>query len=571
MSQNTEKASGGKGAVKANLEPTFEFYCPFEKKSKRVASVKEKPHSAIAKVNIKLDSVEKTLETYIPFVKQLIDKHNGSSCDSEAGTTESTEEEGGELIDTKKALRTHSFNNRILAYQDYPKHMISFFFTMEEYCGYPRVLELDEFFSSLNNFTEPLPDYLLSAMISDSCLTSPHPTLYCQNTKYSDHYYQLSLNQVEPHLANPNIHVVQALLILFGVDESRGRLLKCVDRITTALKIAQVLRFDEIEDPSSFVYQNSSPEQRRTISKLWKYIAFVDYHVGRISNRPSLIPNLDSYELVPPNSFSNQQLIRQCEATLPFEYTDFFHACTRFVQVTIDSFKYTGSLKNGFLPDQHVKQCLQTVENFLNWHKTLPESVQYHQICLNPIERMKNPLYKPRVDLYERMNRAIIHVYRCTLRYYDYFQPLQLVQFLDKCITFSNEVMEVLYQQFQSLLELSLDNLSEKNLPNDSKNALHVETYHDLGAFYLDLLKCIRSLRFKVSIKLIPQLSMFESIIRTKFDTLMGYFDYFKNNWDTSLIVMENLKGRLAKIDILPCPPALFQMDFIDCDTQSTP
>ncbi|KXN70205.1 hypothetical protein CONCODRAFT_78964 [Conidiobolus coronatus NRRL 28638] len=202
--------------------------------------------------------------------------------------------------------------------EEYPRILVSHFFAINEYTSYPRVLDFTEYSTTFRN--QHPPDYLISAIIADSSLVSPSIHLHRQNLEFFEHHYQLSLTQMLPYLAKPNIILIQAILILWESDHNMGNFTRCIERMTSAIRLSQTLNFHHISDPSSRLYQIYNKQQLNTIRKLWDLMHFRDHQIAQLVNRPSLLPpyekELRDYNLGNP-IIKHQELLGQSKHSFP--------------------------------------------------------------------------------------------------------------------------------------------------------------------------------------------------------------------------------------------------------------
>ncbi|KXN64776.1 hypothetical protein CONCODRAFT_74630 [Conidiobolus coronatus NRRL 28638] len=128
-------------------------------------------------------------------------------------------------------------------YDDYPKQLMSFYFTYQYFTTTPSIFSIKEYYGCMTHFDGKIPEYLTCAIMSKSSLYSPSSQLYRKNLDYSNYYYELSVRYLNISMGRNeiDIYMLYALLILSWVDKSLNRQFSRFSRVATSTKLAQVL------------------------------------------------------------------------------------------------------------------------------------------------------------------------------------------------------------------------------------------------------------------------------------------------------------------------------------------
>jgi hypothetical protein len=428
----------------------------------------------VSKINKKLDKIETTLTKLNNFNKNTSEKLSNQSIQ--------------QLIHLKsKSLLAADYrNNKLLNHSDYPKKMMTFYFTMQAYCAYPPVLDLAEFYQ-IYQVNGVIPDYLLSAIISNACLNTPNPQLKELNWVYNEYYYNLSLSQLNQYKCEPNIHMVQTLLILSSIDDALNKSLRKANRVTTALKLALILEMDKVEEFNEISKPSHFKDVRYdTIRKLYHFIRYWDEQVSKLLSTPAMIKTkfnvLDEY-YYHSKPLTEFPLIISSKLKLPEDYIDMFD-----VYLTLGNYVIREGeilyleLCNASNTVKFLKciEHLTKFENFINFE--IPANLNYSSNCLvqeelqnYPLTRIKLYFYQKILDLGLQTNELCL-----SLKISDFRLIMELV---DKFRVISKLLITLIEDQIVVLVKHTSD---DESGTCSYPIFLNIHNYLALGHLYLN-------------------------------------------------------------------------------------
>ncbi|KXN73516.1 hypothetical protein CONCODRAFT_83429 [Conidiobolus coronatus NRRL 28638] len=340
--------------------------------------------AGVSKINKKLDEIENVLNK----LNSLNDKITLEKCNNKNNQQLI-------LLKSKNLLSTEYHHNKILNHIDYPRQMMSFYFTMQTYCAYPPVLDLDEFYQ-IYQIKGSIPDYLLSAIISNACLNTPNPQFKQLNWTYTDYYYNLSLNQFNQYRGEPNVYMIQTLLILSSIDDALSKPLRKVNRVTTAVKLALSLEMDKVEEFNEITKPSHFKDvSYDTIRKLYHFIRHWEEQTSKLLNTPAMIRTkvsvLEEY-YYHPKPLAELPVIKTSKLNLPEDYIHMLDIYFNFGNfITRESETLDLELHHTSNPIKFLKyiEHLTKIENFVNLE--IPASLNYSPRCLVQEELPKLP------------------------------------------------------------------------------------------------------------------------------------------------------------------------------------
>jgi hypothetical protein len=504
--------------------------------------------TSISKVNRRLDNIEGVLTKALPIINRVLDrkeckpvnykrKYDYDSCSESSGDHETT-------------IISHYSDIKTLKYQDYPKFMLSFYFTIQEYCSFPPVMDLHEFFNCTKVNSNSVPDHLMSAIISHASLNSPHPILHLQNVEYSDYYYKLSIIQMTGLLATPNIYVIQTLLILCGIDEALHRPLQKFERVTSAIKLAQAMGMDKQDElVEGFLPDHFMGASKETIKKLWVLVKTIDWEMSKTRSRPPLVQTDDDWILPTCKSYKDQALIRHCMISLPKEYIQLFEACTQFAKIAIPAFAIMEKDQNNQSNLQKTKYCLNALQKINNWQDSLPRNAKFTKDCLNPEKLYNNPQLRLRLNLYQKMSEICLKI--CQYGIYNSYdlELKEVLPLIQNCLTFGKGLISLLEVYQFSIFESSLSKINEfDGFPKSEKVALNLDLFNMLGSIYLSLLQLLKAIKLS-DFKEFKALTIVNNMIHSDINSLIQNMAQCTEAWTNSEFIVNELIERYSNLE----------------------
>ncbi|KXN70204.1 hypothetical protein CONCODRAFT_78962 [Conidiobolus coronatus NRRL 28638] len=422
---------------------------------------------------------------------------------------------------------------------DYKQLLIPHYFLMETYTKSPHILELPEFFDNFKHNQTP-PDYLISAILASSALSSPHKELHLKNFVFYEYNYKLSLIQMSSHSSKPSLPLIQALLILWDSDQLTGKYFRACARLTSALKLCQALNFNEITDKSSPIYRKYSEVQLNSIRRIWSLIGFQDKKNSNLINLPQLIhhqPDEEEMKVRNKNYF-DQPIILQSLEKLP-------------------------------------QKLVQPIDD---WYTKLPPNIKYDTTCLLVRNRQNDPINNMRIIAYLRVLKGKLVI----LRHFLLKLPLNAenltlkFKIIEIMMKVCNEQLKLLQDWFKLTAdELDLQNEKLLNLTDSeyededdysdynqfpkkpsNKKAIYnpslippfpIEYFSELGLSYLQMLITLQKIQ-KSGLSARKRKWKWKSI-DLEYNNLFELMQQFANNWQGSQLVLENFENCYRQLD----------------------
>ncbi|KXN64981.1 hypothetical protein CONCODRAFT_20945 [Conidiobolus coronatus NRRL 28638] len=507
--------------------------------------------TSISKVNRRLDNIEGVLSKALPVINRALDR---KECTKLINYKRKNRDDSSSEYsdDYETTIISHYSDIKTLNYEDYPKFMLSFYFTMQEYCSFPPVMDLREFFNCTKVNSNSAPDHLMSAIISHASLNSPHPVLHLQNVQYSDYYYKLSILQMTGLLATPNIYVIQTLLILCGIDEALHRPLQKFERVTTAVKLAQVMGMDKQDElVEGFLPDHFMGASKETVKKLWVLVKTIDWEMSKARSCPPLVQTDDDWILPTCKSYEDQALIRRCMTSLPKEYIQLFEACTQFAKLAIPAFSIMEQDQYSQSNLQKTKYCLNVLQKISNWQDNLPSSAKFTKDCLNPEKLANNPQLRLRLNLYQKMSEICLKIYQYGI-YNSYGLELkEVLPLIQNCIAFGKRLVDLLETYQFSAFESNLSKISEfDDFKKSDKVGLSIDLFNMLGSIYLSLIQLLKTIKLS-DFKEFKALTIVNNMIHSAINNLIQNMVQCTEVWTNSEFIVNELIERYKNLESL--------------------
>ncbi|KXN73513.1 hypothetical protein CONCODRAFT_108459, partial [Conidiobolus coronatus NRRL 28638] len=350
----------------------------------------------VSKINRKLDEIESALNSL-----------NNLNAKNTSEKSNNQKNQQLILLKSKNLLAVDYHNSKILNNSDYPRQMMGFYFTMQTYCAYPPVLDLAEFYQ-VYQVNGTVPDYLLSAIISNACLNTPDPQFKQLNWIYTDYYYNLSLSQFNQYKGEPNIYMIQTLLILSLIDDYLSKPLRKANRVTTAVKLALILEMDKVEEFNEITKPSHFKDvPYDTIRKLYHFIRYWDEQTSKLLSTPTMIKtkfaDLEEY-YYHPKPLTELPLIKSSKLKLPSDYISMLDIYFTFGNLVIKENEILDfELRNASNPIKFLKciEQLTKIENLINLE--ISPEFNYSPNCLLEEELQNYPLTRIKLYFYQKV------------------------------------------------------------------------------------------------------------------------------------------------------------------------
>jgi hypothetical protein len=456
---------------------------------------------------------------------------------------------------------------------------------METYTKSPHILELPEFFDNFKQNQTP-PDYLISAILASSALSSPHKELHLKNLVFYEYNYKLSLIQMSSQLSKPSLPLIQALLILWDSDQLSGKYFRACSRLTSALKLCQALNFNEITDKSSPIYRKYSEVQLNSIRRIWSLIGFQDKKNSNLINLPQLIHhNADEQEMKVKNkNYFDQPIILQSLEKLPRYYNTFLVQYPKLSVILTNLSKTLGDDK-AVKKIKNYGQIEKLVQPIDDWYTKLPPNIKYDTTCLLFRNRQNDPINNMRILAYLRVLKGKLVI----LRHFLLKLPLNAenltlkFKIIEIMMKVSNEELKLLQDWFKLTAdELDLQNEKLLNLTDsedededeyededsssdynqspkkasNKKRAIYnqsltppfpIEYFSELGLSYLQMLITLQKIQ-KSGLSARKRKWKWKSI-DLEYNNLFELMQQFANNWQGSQLVLDKFESWYRRLD----------------------
>jgi hypothetical protein len=477
----------------------------------------------VSKINKKLDKIESTLNELNNFNnqdnRQLI------------------------LLKSKNLLATDYRNNKLLNHNDYPRQMMEFYFTMQTYCAYPPVLDLAEFYQ-IYQAKGAIPDYLLSAIISNACLSTPNPQFKQLNWAYTDYYYNLSLNQFNEYKGESNIYMIQTLLILSLIDESLSKPLRKANRVTAAVKLALSLEMDKVEEFNDI----SKPSHFKdvpydTIRKLYHFIRYWDEQASKLLSTPAMIKtkfdDLEEY-YHHPKPLTELPIIKSSKLKLPSDYIHMLDIYFTFGNLVIkENESLDFELRNASKPIKFLKciEHLTILENFINLE--IPPEFNYSPNRLLQEELQNYPLTRIKLYFYQKVLDIGLQTSQFCLSFN--ITDFQLImELVDKFRILSKRLITLIEDQILVLVKHTSDDEEEAS---KYPIFLNINNFLELGHLYLKIINYLTD-NFPESKKL----NTLAMLLDLEFVNFIKLIKLLAGYWKECQLVLDSVLPKYNKI-----------------------
>ncbi|KXN73511.1 hypothetical protein CONCODRAFT_3467 [Conidiobolus coronatus NRRL 28638] len=468
----------------------------------------------------RLDSIENLLN-------KLINNEDKSKCIDDYYNNEKEKYNSRALISMSQS--------KILHYEDYPRHLITYYFTMQFYCSFPPILNIKEYFQCAEYFNTNVPEYLISAIMCRSSLTSPHSQLFAKNREFSDYYYCLSMKQLNESFINGNLEVymLYTIFILLGVGQDLNRhsdkgalLVKCV-------KLVQILGIDDLENNPLFNQLNLSPQ---TIKKLLLYVRYYNNEACKIFNLPKLIKykelHFDDFNVIEEEKY--EELIDFQVNSLSKDYFLAFKSFRTFVNII-----YPKSLQiedNLFITraSTSFKECFEIINRVQQLYYQLPSYIKFSKDCLNREKVEQDPLLRVRLRIYQVILQETARIFKLMVRVIDKLSTEKIIYLAEKLMKFAELPIRLLKTQQASLL-----------IPGNNTVSLNILTAFNIGNVLLELMIKLPDLNSEIQS---PKLSILKSMVKTEFNRLVSHIRNLEPNWEGSKSVLESFVEKFELI-----------------------
>ncbi|KXN73512.1 hypothetical protein CONCODRAFT_83424 [Conidiobolus coronatus NRRL 28638] len=383
------------------------------------------------------------------------------------------------VVNNNRAIIKLNPKSSLNYYEDYPKKLIKFYFTMQLYCSYPPVMNLREYFNCNHHFKNKLPLYLTYAILSRSSLNSPIPQLYMKNVEFSNYYYNLSLQDLEKEVSSGkiSIYMLHALIILIALDVVLSRSLNISNRLMTCIKLSQML--DLTSHPSI-----------SSVQKLQVFLNYLDNDTSQVFNKPKLIRdgidlNNDDYNINEKDSIEDLVDFNITDGIdLPEDYKLNFEARKNFIYLLFPKVDALERNFNLFSADHSLSECINLLEYISNLYGNLSPIIKYSDDCLNESLIAKNPLLRIKLSFYHTFLRESGRICSLSVKLIPSLESSKVVELVKRVLKFIELPINLLKVQS---LELA-------SMPN-SKVRLNLSTFFHLSRLLIDLLNALINLK----------------------------------------------------------------------------
>ncbi|KXN73541.1 hypothetical protein CONCODRAFT_77290 [Conidiobolus coronatus NRRL 28638] len=347
--------------------------------------------SLVFRINERIDELENSVKAYcaiidtLPMEKQTqIYDLETSSCDQ--STSDSSERE---LIDEDVISSTVTYINLQLTkkstfkktpvYNSLSKNLVSLFFTLDEHFALPRILDIPQFFD-----IKTRPSYLLNAMYALSSQYSSHQDLAAVSFDVSQYFYDLAVNDIILNLHTPSLELIQTLTILSVVDLIRGYSTKGHLRIGEAIRLAQLLGYNEIDQEDCTLFDDLTNEEKDRIRNLWNILVRIDFGASQFMGRPNFVgvttlPRLKAAKI---KSYEDTQLVISSRSRLPSPVKMYYQQFMGLVKTmwNISSFANSPQIQLNDDCISEIYRCVQAIDHQYN---QLPKLLRYTKKLFN--------------------------------------------------------------------------------------------------------------------------------------------------------------------------------------------
>jgi hypothetical protein len=503
------------------------------------------------KLNKRLENIESLLNRYIPVVVKNLTSNNSndnsilsqSFIDSDTSHifSPNTEFNSSSSLNGSDAS-TISVN--LISSESIVKQLITIYFTIQSYCTYPPIIDLSEFHSALNSDT--LPNYLISAILSNASLNASIQPLSSQNYYYSTYYYKLSLSQLNLSITQPTIYTVMALLILSSLDEALGRQFEKINRLTLAIKLSQLLGLDKAEE---FISPELAQVSIYTIKKVWLLVKHWDNKASNLMTVPTLIKQgLKYQDFETLESFQQNPLIIACKLNLSEDYQEFFKINVSLAKLVVPWFnKLETELKHATSDELFVKS-FEILELCKQWKDSIPQAIKFNPITdLNQQLLLSTPVRRLILTHTLKYYELILQILNYLLKFVFEMDIPSVLDIILKIVEICKELNFILESQ---QLELVKQEFSPYFANNQPKILLNLQVYSELinslqsCKNYLTIINLNPNLNTN-SIKKFANLSY---ILNQNIDNLFNNINGLSEWWEGSELLVQKVSSNNESI-----------------------
>lgn len=421
----------------------------------------------------------------------------------------------------------NSNQSKVLHYEDYPRHLMVYYFTMQFHCSYPPILNIKEYFQCIEYFNTNVPEYLISAIMCKSSLTSPHPQLFAKNAEYCDYYYGLSIKQLNQSFNNGNLEVymLYTIFILLGVCQDLNRHSDKGALFVKCVKLVQILGIDDLESNPLFNQLNLSPQ---SIKKLLLYVRYYNNEACKIFNLPKLIKykelHFGDFDVIEEEKY--EELIDFQISTLSKDYFLAFKSFRAFSNIV-----YPKSLKiddDLFFTNASTsfKECFKIINRIHQLYYQLPSYIKFSKDCLNREKVAQDPLLRVRLRIYQFILQETARIFKIMVRIIDKLSSEKIIYLAEKLMKFAELPIRLLKTQQAALL-----------IPGNGTVSLHILTGFNIGNVLLELMIKIPDLNTEIQSQ---NTAILKSMVKTEFNRLVSHIKNLEPNWEGSRSVLES-------------------------------
>ncbi|KXN64557.1 hypothetical protein CONCODRAFT_14300 [Conidiobolus coronatus NRRL 28638] len=437
--------------------------------------------------------------------------------------------------------RKMTINQRILKifkYDDFPKRLISFYFTYQYFFTTPSVFSIKEYYKCMVRFNGEIPEYLTCAIMSKSSLYYPCSQLYRINLGYSNYYYELSVKYLNISMSRNeiDIYMLYALSILSWIDKSLNRQFFRFSRVSTSTKLVQVLGLT-----SSYFNPNSENINlsQSSLKKLLGFLMADNKEISKVFNIPKINLckklELDCYQM--RNEENDKTLIDRSINLLPKEYKFTFKAAEYYLNLKFTHINALEKNLNSKSAAYCFEECYKLIRYINEKYCGLPRTVRYSKNCLNIEEIEKSPLLIRILRLYQLVLRQITEIYGL------------MVRIIHKCSTYQ---IILLSQNISIFFERVLDLLKDQHffILKSSKNDIYLDSPHFFyfGSLLLDLME---NLNRELDNRKCLNLKVYLETTLTGFNSFTTLITHFQSDWEGSDKILKSLTERYEPIRLI--------------------
>jgi hypothetical protein len=500
--------------------------------------------TTLNKVQNRMSSLESTLNSLVPTLREFIE---------EKERKKQQEEEDINLGLTPWSQLNNNQPKPFILYTDFQnpdmtKKLISLFFTLHEYDGYPRIIQLSEFLGISRDYNQLHPS-LVYSLLSYSARYSDHPDLAGKNLAAAKHYYDLASSHLDWANSDGNIGKIQCLMLLGSIDLLEGKLMKGWFHFSIAIRMAQMLNLHNVDNPNCSEFLNKSEDYLKMVRRVWHLCLIADDMISKLIKRPRMIDGEHNPEYLIPYSFSNHQVVQTTMGELPNYIKRSLQSSQNLLKLTTEIAMQTALLNDADRRQDVLNELGILSVKLERWYLDIPPALHYKTSYLIHDNRVRYPYLDQLVLQFFFYLAAKLQLYRPVLEIAeDILTHPVLLNIIPATISTCDRIVQVLQDWVQVA---SLTNVNFPDTPTPTSPPFVSLYYTQAGECYLAALHCARLLhshssKFNntsapVEAIVLNQALTSYNMIQKKFKTLIDLLKLYQDNWDGAKQIAEKL------------------------------